>query len=263
MKVVGPLCRTAASAARFLPSDGLTKLQDAAAPAIENTTHLVLTMSVPFARSGDRRRALNLHADAAYEWLNRIGAALLLALLSPLMLAIAWRIWREDGGPMLFGHWRVGQRGRLFRCLKFRSMVRRSDAVLAELLERDPAARQEWADNRKLRDDPRILRIGHLLRKTSLDELPQLINVLRGEMNLVGPRPVVVQEIPRYGERKHHYFSVKPGITGLWQVSGRNNLTYAQRVALDARYVETRCLWVDLRILVRTAVVLVTRDGAC
>jgi exopolysaccharide production protein ExoY len=231
--------------------------------ATEPLTNPVLTMSPLVAPKGRDTLAGGSRADAVYSWFNRAGAAVLLALLSPLMLAIAWRIWREDGAPVLFAHWRVGQKGRLFRCLKFRSMVRRADLVLAEVFEKNPAAREEWARDHKLRDDPRVLRIGRFLRKTSLDELPQLFNVLRGEMHLVGPRPVVVQEIPRYGEHKRHYFAVKPGMTGLWQVSGRNNLTYAQRVALDARYVETRTLWMDLRILARTVSVLVTRDGAC
>jgi len=142
-------------------------------------------------------------------------------------------------------------------------MVRSADLVLAELLAHDANARDEWVRDHKLRDDPRVMRVGRFLRRTSLDELPQLLNVLRGEMNLVGPRPVVVQEVPRYGEHKRHYLSVKPGMTGLWQVSGRNNLTYSQRVALDARYVETRSLRRDLSILLRTVSVLVTRDGAC
>jgi len=201
--------------------------------------------------------------DAAYSILNRISAAFLLVVLSPLMLCIAWRIWREDGAPVLFAHWRVGQRGRLFRCLKFRTMVRNADRVLGDLLARDAQACLEWSRDHKLRQDPRIMRIGPFLRGTSLDELPQLFNVLRGEMNLVGPRPVVVQEVPRYGEHKRHYLSVKPGMTGLWQVSGRNNLTYEQRVALDVLYVETRSLRTDMSILVRTISVLVTRDGAC
>jgi lipopolysaccharide/colanic/teichoic acid biosynthesis glycosyltransferase len=231
--------------------------------AMEPLTNPVLTMSPLVAPKGRDLLAGATRADAVYSWVNRIGAAMLLVVLSPVMLAIAWSIWREDGAPVLFAHWRVGQKGRLFRCFKFRSMVRRADLVLAEVLERDPAARQEWARDHKLRNDPRVLRIGDFLRKSSLDELPQLINVLRGEMHLVGPRPVVVQEIPRYGECKRHYFAVKPGMTGLWQVSGRNNLTYAQRVALDARYAETRSLWMDLRILARTVSVLVTRDGAC
>jgi Sugar transferases involved in lipopolysaccharide synthesis len=222
----------------------------------------VLTMS-PLVVPAHITLAGGTRADAAYSLLNRLSAALLLVALAPLMLCIAWRIWREDGAPVLFAHWRVGQRGHLFRCLKFRSMVRRADLVLTELLAKDPKAREEWARDHKLRDDPRIMRVGHFLRRTSLDELPQLLNVLRGEMNLVGPRPVVVQEVPRYGEHKRHYLSVKPGMTGLWQVSGRNNLSYAQRVALDARYVETRSMRSDLRILLRTVSVLVTRDGAC
>lgn len=210
-----------------------------------------------FALLGGRR------ADAAYTLLNQALAAVLLVMLSPVMLYVAWRIRRDDGAPLLFAHYRVGQRGRLFRCLKFRTMRQRSEVLLAELLARDPQARAEWERDHKLRDDPRVSAIGSVLRKTSLDELPQLFNVLRGQMHLVGPRPVVVQEVPRYGVHKGHYLSVKPGMTGLWQVSGRNNTSYAQRVQLDARYVETRSAWADLAILARTAKVLVTREGAC
>jgi undecaprenyl-phosphate galactose phosphotransferase len=202
-------------------------------------------------------------ADAAYTALNQALAALLLVLFAPLMACIAWRIRQEDGTPVLFAHYRVGQGGRLFRCLKFRTMRLRSEALLADLLARDPQARAEWERDRKLRNDPRVSPIGHLLRRTSLDELPQLFNVLRGQMHLVGPRPVVPQEIARYGVHKCHYLSVKPGMTGLWQVSGRNNTSYAQRVQFDAHYVETRSPWADLGILVRTAKVLVTREGAC
>ena len=231
--------------------------------AMEPLNNPVLTMSSLVAPKGRDTLIGGSRADALYTWVNRAGAAVLLVLLAPLMLAIAWCIWREDGAPVLFAHWRVGQKGRLFRCLKFRTMVRRADLVLAEVFEKDPRAKEEWERDHKLRNDPRVLRIGQLLRQTSLDELPQLLNVLRGEMHLVGPRPVVVQEIPRYGDKKRHYFAVKPGMTGLWQVSGRNNLTYAQRVALDARYVETRTVWMDLRILARTVSVLITRDGAC
>ena len=230
---------------------------------MESPYNPVLTMSPPVLSQGPILLRGGSRADAAYCMLNRLSAALLLVMLSPLMLCIAWFIWREDGAPVLFAHWRVGQNGHLFRCLKFRSMVRNADLVLADLLLRDEQARAEWARDHKLRDDPRIMRIGRFLRRTSLDELPQLINVVRGEMNLVGPRPVVVQEVPRYGELKRHYLSVKPGMTGLWQVSGRNNLSYEQRVALDARYVETRSLRADVAILLRTVSVLVTRDGAC
>ena len=226
-------------------------------------TDALLSMHLPDVTARRETLAGGTRADALYTLFNRIAALLLLLLFAPPMLAIAWRIRREDGAPVLFAHWRVGERGRLFRCFKFRSMVKNADQVLGELLLRDPAARAEWERDHKLRDDPRILGIGRLLRLTSLDELPQLFNVLRGEMHLVGPRPVVVQEIPRYGEAKRHYLSVKPGMTGLWQVSGRNNLSYDQRVALDMQYVELRNPWLDLKILLRTVLVLFTRDGAC
>jgi lipopolysaccharide/colanic/teichoic acid biosynthesis glycosyltransferase len=170
--------------------------------------------------------------------------------------------WRHDGAPVLFGHYRVGCKGRLFRCLKFRTMYRESEQMLAELLARDPAARAQWERDQKLVDDPRVTPIGRFLRRTSLDELPQLINVLRGEMRLVGPRPVTVGELTRYGRVRWQYLSVTPGITGLWQVSGRNNTSYEERVALDARYVAQRSLALDLRILLRTVAVVLRRDGA-
>ncbi|MGD5588086.1 sugar transferase, partial [Xanthomonas citri pv. citri] len=157
--------------------------------------------------------------------------------MAPLLAVIAFLIWRTDGAPILFAHYRVGKNGNLFRCWKFRSMRRDSAEVLAHLLGTDETARAEWTRDQKLTDDPRITRIGHFLRKTSLDELPQLINVMRGEMSLVGPRPVTVAELTRYGRDRWHYVSVTPGMTGLWQVSGRNNTTYAERVAFDREYV--------------------------
>ena len=230
---------------------------------MDSSTYSVLTMQRLFVPRRHDTLAGGSRTDALYTLFNQAAAALLLVLLSPVMAVIALCIWREDGAPLVFAHWRVGQRGRLFRCLKFRSMVRDADAALADLLAHDDAARIEWARDHKLRNDPRVLRIGRLLRSTSLDELPQLFNVLAGDMHLVGPRPVVVQEIRRYGEHKRHYLSVKPGMTGLWQVSGRNKLSYEQRVALDAQYVETRSPALDASILMRTVRVLVTRDGAC
>jgi len=171
-------------------------------------------------------------------------------------------VWRSDGAPLTFGHLRVGRHGQLFRCLKFRTMVRDADHRLAELLARDPQARAEWAETQKLQHDPRITPIGRFLRLSSLDELPQLFNVLRGEMHLVGPRPVTSEELVRYGIYQRHYLSVLPGITGLWQVSGRNNTTYERRVQLDALYVDTRTPLLDLWIAVRTVRVLLTREGA-
>src|SRR5215831_11517179 len=157
---------------------------------MEQQLNPVLTMSPPVMTRERVPLRGGTRADAAYCLINRWSAALLLVALSPVMLCIAWFIWREDGAPVLFAHWRVGQNGHLFRCWKFRSMVRSADLVLADLLLRDQLARAEWTRDHKLRDDPRIMRIGRFLRRTSLDELPQLFNVLRGEMNLVGPRPV-------------------------------------------------------------------------
>jgi len=200
--------------------------------------------------------------DAVELRLNQAAALILLAMLSPLMLIVAWLIWRRDGAPIFFGHYRVGLDGRLFRCLKFRSMLLDADRALADLLRDDPAARAEWERDQKLTNDPRITPVGHFLRKTSLDELPQLFNVLRGEMSLVGPRPITVGELPRYGRARWHYLSVRPGITGLWQVSGRNNTSYEERVALDRRYVEQRSMAGDVGILLKTVRVVLLREGA-
>lgn len=212
-------------------------------------------------------------ADAAaqttsrlHEWLalraNQFVALLMLLLLSPALAIIAFLIWKRDGAPILFAHYRVGHNGKLFRCMKFRSMLRDSEQVLADLLRDDRRAREEWARDQKLANDPRITPVGHFLRRSSLDELPQLLNVLRGEMSLVGPRPITVSELTRYGRVRWHYLSVRPGMTGLWQVSGRNNTTYEERVALDRRYVEQRSLMGDVAILVKTVRVVALREGA-
>jgi Undecaprenyl-phosphate galactose phosphotransferase WbaP len=194
--------------------------------------------------------------------LDILGAGVGLVLLSPFFLIVALMV-RADGGPAFFAHQRVGRGGKLFGCLKFRSMVVDSQARLEALLANDPAARAEWEATRKLKNDPRITRIGRFLRSTSLDELPQLINVLRGEMSLVGPRPVQEAEIDRYyGASAAHYMAVRPGITGLWQVSGRSETSYESRVALDVAYVSRPSLLADLSILLRTPVAVVSRRGA-
>ena len=206
------------------------------------------------ARSGSRLARLQLRLDQF--------AALLLLLFAPLMAVIALLVWRRDGAPVLFGHYRIGQHGRPFRCLKFRSMYLDSEAMLRELLERDPAARAEWERDHKLTDDPRITPIGHFLRRTSLDELPQLFNVLRGEMSLVGPRPITLAELPRYGQVRWHYLSVRPGMTGLWQVSGRNDTTYDERVELDREFVEQHSMKLRISILLRTLRVVIRGSGA-
>ncbi|MFT8777079.1 MAG: sugar transferase [Gluconacetobacter liquefaciens] len=188
-------------------------------------------------------------------------AAAMLFFAMPAMLAIVVLV-RRDGGAALFGHNRIGENGRIFRCLKFRSMVANADDVLKELLERDEAAREEWASTQKLRHDPRITRLGRFLRATSLDELPQLLNVLRGDMSLVGPRPIVQAEVERYGENITYYYATRPGLTGLWQVSGRSNTSYARRVALDSAYVRHWTFWKDVLILLKTIPAVLRHDGA-
>ncbi|HVK31603.1 MAG TPA: sugar transferase [Burkholderiaceae bacterium] len=193
---------------------------------------------------------------------QRIAAALLLIVFAPLMLWVAWRIWRVDGSPVLYGGWRVGRGGRLFRCLKFRTMVLDAQPALERLLREDPAARAQWEREQKLDDDPRVTPVGRFLRRSSLDELPQLFNVLRGDMALVGPRPITVPELERYGAARWHYLNVRPGMTGLWQVSGRSDVSYPQRVQLDRSYVEQRTLVGDVQILLRTVKVVLGHDGA-
>ncbi len=193
--------------------------------------------------------------------LDFVIAALMLIFLSPLLLAIAASV-RTDGGPALYAQTRVGMGGRRFRCFKFRTMVVDAGRRLRELLDSDPAAAAEWARTQKLVSDPRVTAIGAYLRRTSLDELPQLLNVLRGEMSLVGPRPIVEDEIGRYSEGIASYYAVRPGMTGLWQVSGRSQTTYAYRVQLDVSYVKNWSLLRDLSILLRTVPAVLLRRGA-
>ena len=213
------------------------------------------------AASGGRRAAAVLR-PAAKRALDIAGAGALLLLLALPMLVIAALV-RADGGPALFSHARVGRGGRQFGCLKFRSMVVDSEARLAALLAADEAAREEWVATRKLRHDPRVTRIGRFLRATSLDELPQLINVLKGEMSLVGPRPVQAAELATYyGAAAEHYQLVRPGITGPWQISGRSDTGYDRRVALDVAYATQPSLLEDLRILALTPAAVLARRGA-
>lgn len=194
--------------------------------------------------------------------LDLLIAAPLAVFLSPLLLVLALAIRCSDRGPALFVQTRYGLGGRTFSCFKFRTMVADAGERLEALLAADPAAREEWARDRKLRNDPRITRFGRFLRKSSLDELPQLINILRGEMSIVGPRPIVREEIERYGRSFGHYCAVRPGVTGLWQISGRNDTTYEERVALDVEYVERWSIWLDLRIIALTLPAVLFSRGA-
>jgi exopolysaccharide production protein ExoY len=191
-----------------------------------------------------------------------VGAAFALMMLWPLLLGIALAIRLSDGGPALFAQTRIGKNGRPFRCLKFRSMVLNAQEALRHHLENSPQARAEWAEHQKLTCDPRITRLGAFLRKTSLDELPQLLNILVGQMSLVGPRPIVPDEIPRYGEQFAHCFSVPPGLTGLWQVSGRSDISYQGRVALDSRYASEWNLWLDAEIIIKTIPAVLMQRGS-
>jgi len=193
---------------------------------------------------------------------DKVFASFALVFLAPVIGLIAVTILLTEGGPVFFGHQRVGLGGRRFKCLKFTSMCQNADQRLAQVLEHDPDARAEWQSTRKLTNDPRISALGAVLRKTSLDELPQLWNVLRGDMSIVGPRPIVMDEAEYYGPYFSDYLLVLPGVTGAWQVSGRSDTTYEQRVALDVDYIRSRGFFGDIKIVLKTVAVILKRDGA-
>lgn len=175
-----------------------------------------------------------------------------LGLGSPVFLALALLVKLTSRGPVFYVQQRVGRDYRSFGCIKFRTMRRDADRILSRILSESPDLQEEFRNDFKLKNDPRITRLGKFLRRSSLDELPQFVNVLRGEMSVVGPRPIVRQELPRYGNRMEEVLAVRPGLTGLWQVSGRNNLSYEQRVVLDLHYASQRTFCLDLSIIVRT-----------
>jgi len=200
-------------------------------------------------------------AAIAKRVLDVIGALVLGAVFSPLILVIVC-LMRRHGEPVIYRHRRVGRGGQIFFCLKFRTMIPNADQVLRDLLASNPELQAEWMRDHKLRNDPRVTPVGRFLRRTSLDELPQLLNVLRGEMSLVGPRPVVREELLRYGRNVATYLAAKPGITGLWQVTGRNNTDYRRRVVLDTYYVRNQNLLLDLYILAKTTGVVLGGKGA-
>ncbi len=192
-----------------------------------------------------------------------VTATALLLLLSPLLLLICVLLKVTDKGPILFKHTRIGLKGRPFGCLKFRTMILNSEAVLAEHLSKDANARAEWAANHKLAQDPRVTPLGRFLRATSLDELPQLINIVCGDMSLVGPRPITEAELPRYGDAAILYLSFRPGLTGLWQISGRSSCSYEERVLLDTQYIREWSLRKDLMIMLLTIPAVLSRRGSC
>jgi len=239
------------------------------APVLHSAPSLVAQRSAP---AGVQDSTLNLRLDyparvdfsvehALKRFGDMVGSLFLAVLFSPLIVTVfaASAIYGESP---LFRHRRVGRDGNQFDCLKFRTMVPNAEAMLEDLLASDPGLRIEWEQNQKLKDDPRVTPLGKFLRSTSLDELPQLWNVLKGEMSLVGPRPVTREELLRYGRNAVIYMLVRPGVTGLWQVSGRNNAEYRKRVAMDVCYVKNQSAVLDTWILMKTVLVVVTRHGA-
>jgi len=207
------------------------------------------TAPPPGSVGGLRKRALDL----------AVAVATLIAVL-PLLVLVWAAVKASLGGRAFFVQQRVGLGGRMFPCIKFRTMCVDADKVLERHLAANPHAAAEWAQTQKLMDDPRVTALGRILRKTSIDELPQLINVIRGDMSCVGPRPVLSDELQRYGVQADTYRRARPGLTGLWQVSGRSKLSYQDRVALDCQYVEHWSLLLDLKILAKTVVVLANHD---
>lgn len=191
-----------------------------------------------------------------------LAAICALVLLLPLFLLVAAAIKLDDRGPVLFRHRRIGWNGRSFYCLKFRTMAVDAESLLQRHLALNPEAAREWAADHKLRHDPRVTPLGHGLRKTSLDELPQLLNILKGEMSFVGPRPIVSAEVPKYGDAIRQYCCARPGLTGPWQVSGRNDVDYERRVMFDKDYVEHWDFWRDVAIIGKTFRVVLSGKGS-
>lgn len=186
-----------------------------------------------------------------------------IVLTAPLLLAVAISVLLSSSGPAIYGHRRIGRGGKAFRCYKFRTMYSDADKRLEQLLSCSPALREEWDKNHKLKDDPRVTPLGKFLRKTSLDEFPQFWNVLKGDLSIVGPRPVVQQELVKfYGEHAKKVLSVRPGLTGPWQISGRSNVSYAARVKMDVDYVQARNFWLDVKIVLKTIPALLSSRGA-
>ncbi len=211
-------------------------------------------------KAGDAEPNISQNWSMLKRMIDVVGAIIILAVLFP-VLCVIFAMIANSSGAVIFRQQRIGYRGRSFTCYKFRTMVTDAEAALDQLLERNPDMRAEWERDEKLRNDPRITAIGWFLRKTSLDELPQLFNVLKGDMSLVGPRPVYERDMIRYGRGARWYLAVRPGMTGLWQVSGRNEVSYRRRVALDIYYVRSQSFLLDFQILLKTAKVVLKATG--
>ncbi|WP_337270775.1 sugar transferase [Oryzifoliimicrobium ureilyticus] len=211
--------------------------------------------------AGDKSAAAVIGGFLRYL-LDAILATAALVVLTPMILMLVGILLVIQGRPIFIAHRRIGKNGVMFPCLKFRTMVTNSDEVLAKYLAQNPHRLDEWNATRKLKDDPRITPFGALLRKSSLDEIPQLLNVIMGTMSLVGPRPIVPSEAELYGSHFIDYIRVRPGLTGLWQVSGRSDTTYRERVQLDVRYVSERSVFGDIAIMAKTVPAVLRSRGS-
>lgn len=206
--------------------------------------------------------ALGRVSLAFKRFMDIFGSIFGLVLFSPLMLFVIWKIKHDDPGPAFYRHERLGRNGEVFNLWKFRTMVCNADRILHNVLNSDPEMKKEWEESYKLKKDPRITKFGAFLRRTSIDELPQLFNVLVGDMSLVGPRPIIEEEVAKYGKSYELRKTIRPGVTGMWQVSGRIDLTYPERVALDQWYIENWSIWLDIKIILKTIWVVLSGRGA-
>ncbi|KQV70497.1 exopolysaccharide biosynthesis protein [Rhizobium sp. Root1220] len=224
---------------------------------------LLPTSKVSFPTDRAIRRDMSSIASAFSKYaLDAVLATVGLVILWPMIVMVILILLVLQGRPIFIAHRRIGKNGVMFPCLKFRTMVKESDKVLAQYLATNPQYMAEWNATRKLKIDPRITPFGAILRKSSIDEIPQLWNVIRGQMSLVGPRPIVASEAELYGVHYGDYMQVRPGLTGLWQVSGRSDTTYNERVELDARYVSERTLWGDIAIMFKTIPAVLRSRGS-
>lgn len=267
--------QTVIIAAPGITKERLQKIISEIQPRVKNISFIPDLIGTPMASVdasilfSEKILMLNLRNNLSRSY-NRIFKRifdLLLAifggiLISPILLGIAVAVCISNGGGIIFAHRRVGMYGKTFPCYKFQTMVNDADKVLEKYLAENPSARREWQETFKLTNDPRVTKLGNFLRRTSLDELPQLWNVILGDMSLVGPRPIVEEEVPKYGKNIREYYMVPPGITGMWQVSGRSDTTYPERVAMDTWYVRNWSVWIDIMYLFKTVKAVVTGRGA-
>jgi exopolysaccharide production protein ExoY len=233
---------------------------DAGAPLNAFSIFLIESLDHLLLRARENRRPRHPVGGSPKRVVDIVFACLALIVLAPLFLIVAAMIRVVMGGPVIFAHERVGLGGRTFACYKFRTMSADADKILAEHLAANPRAAHEWRTTRKLSDDPRVGCLAGILRKSSIDELPQLFNVLRGDMSLVGPRPIVPAELERYGDHARDYLKARPGLTGIWQTSGRNRLSYGKRVALDCYYSRRWSLRLDLALMAKTIPAVMSFD---